>query len=632
MDSLAAECIATQHEYDDEQGQPDFVCWKAHAMLSDPGEPSEFRWVMNEQSILAPHSARAKLERACMEMVADLDKAEAPTEEERDELPLLLPLPPTPPYPYPYPYTYTDPYPYPYPYPYTYPYLYLYTYPYTYPYTCPCQERDEQMLRRGVTLKTLRRIRNGLREERMPTWKVVRDFIRPTTRGSRCRWVDTVHASEVGRATPYPYPFPYPYSYPYPRWGGPVCSSVTGETTVPFIPAPFPAPFPAPSLHHHCSWGAPFEDLVAAVDHALDSDESVYVWLDILAVRQWAGNVADLAFEPVVRGTQALLLVSPHLESVARIDRMDALHCRVPIPEEALKNCAFFRIWCLVELVEALRRGKAVVMLIGRARADGSFEPNRDMGVNLLQMVDIQHATATVPEDLRREMARIKATVGVAAVNSLAKGAIGGSLSGMMHNRQILAAACGAGQGITVALPRHRWDEALACAAMAGFNGPVAELVAAKADVEARSDGCTHLLTAAGGAHYTVVNTLIEAKASLEARESRSDNTALMTAAMGGHATMAHVLMEARADVNARRRDGTTALMVATCGQCSEVIHVLLGAKADPNTGQFPLGGPAAPAFMAAMKTPLGSAAMEANVEITHDPNPNPSSTVFIFQ
>ena len=95
---------------------------------------------------------------------------------------------------------------------------------------------------------------------------------------------------------------------------------------------------------------------------------------------------------------------------------------------------------------------------------------------------------------------------------------------------------------------------------------------------------------------------------------------------------MAHVLMEARADVNARRRDGTTALMVATCGQCSEVIHVLLGAKADPNTGQFPLGGPAAPAFMAAMKTPLGSAAMEANVEITHDPNPNPSSTVFIFQ
>ena len=62
---------------------------------------------------------------------------------------------------------------------------------------------------------------------------------------------------------------------------------------------------------------------MAAVAHALNGDETVPVWVDILAVRQWPGNVADLAFEPVVRETGALILVSQHLESVAEIHWKD---------------------------------------------------------------------------------------------------------------------------------------------------------------------------------------------------------------------------------------------------------------------------------------------------------------------
>ena len=37
------------------------------------------------------------------------------------------------------------------------------------------------------------------------------------------------------------------------------------------------------------TWGAQFGDLVAAVDYALMGDESVFVWVDIFAVRQWPG-------------------------------------------------------------------------------------------------------------------------------------------------------------------------------------------------------------------------------------------------------------------------------------------------------------------------------------------------------
>ena len=64
-----------------------------------------------------------------------------------------------------------------------------------------------------------------------------------------------------------------------------------------------------------------------------------------------------------------------------------------------------------VELAEALRQETAVIMLIGKASSDDEFEPNTGMIANLYMLVDVRHATATVPEDLEREMAKIKAKV-----------------------------------------------------------------------------------------------------------------------------------------------------------------------------------------------------------------------------
>ena len=111
-------------------------------------------------------------------------------------------------------------------------------------------ERDEQMLHRGVTLATLRAVLAQVETPRMPTWQVVRDIVRPATRARRCRYVELL-SDGVGRARVF--------------------------------------------VSH--TWGAPFEDLVAAVAHALNGDETVPVWVDILAVRQWPGNVADLVFD-----------------------------------------------------------------------------------------------------------------------------------------------------------------------------------------------------------------------------------------------------------------------------------------------------------------------------------------------
>ena len=88
---------------------------------------------------------------------------------------------------------------------------------------------------------------------------------------------------------------------------------------------------------------------------------------------------ADLAFEPIVRGTNSLVLVSLHLDSVALMKPAEALSLRAPLPAEVTGMCAFFRAWCLVELAEALRARKPVVMLIGELDPSGAFVLRTEM-------------------------------------------------------------------------------------------------------------------------------------------------------------------------------------------------------------------------------------------------------------
>ena len=124
------------------------------------------------------------------------------------------------------------------------------------------------------------------------------------------------------------------------------------------------------------------------------------------AVRQWAGNVADLDFACAIRKAPVFLLVAMHLPEVEALSQEDAL--KKLVPASAKKKCAFYRIWvrlnfsqirtpalgahlkalrrfgfdhdvvclqCLVELSAALKGSKPVMMLIGAADKNGRFVP-----------------------------------------------------------------------------------------------------------------------------------------------------------------------------------------------------------------------------------------------------------------
>jgi len=62
------------------------------------------------------------------------------------------------------------------------------------------------------------------------------------------------------------------------------------------------------------------------------------------AVRQWAGNVADLDFACAIRAAPAFLLVAMHLPEVEALSVEDAAKKKL-VPASAKKKCAFYRVW-----------------------------------------------------------------------------------------------------------------------------------------------------------------------------------------------------------------------------------------------------------------------------------------------
>ena len=216
------------------------------------------------------------------------------------------------------------------------------------------------------------------------------------------------------------------------------------------------------------TWNAPFADLVAAIRHALGDGE--YVWVDIFAVRQWAGNGADLAFECVIREAPCLLLVGRHVPAVAALSQRDARAKKVPA--EAKAWCAFYRVWCLVELSAALRFRKTVVMLIGDSDGEGGFVPNGEMLDNLAWSIDVRQASASVEADRVRILQTIEDGVGFDALNKQAVGAILGA-SYAMDQRAVLAAALGDAGALGGLQGRRELGEALVASAAGGFAEPL---------------------------------------------------------------------------------------------------------------------------------------------------------------
>lgn len=225
-----------------------------------------------------------------------------------------------------------------------------------------------------------------------------------------------------------------------------------------------------------------------------------------------------------------------------------------------IKMCAFFRIWCIVEMVEALRTNKNVVMMVGAAAPDGSYVFYKDskrpdgkdqmMFYSLSRMLDVSHASATVDADRQRILAQVQQTIGIAQVNSMAKGAVHGAVH-MNGHSEVMEAACGFPQRLRALKDHTRRMECLGQACRAGFHEVARWLVKNGVDVNGRTEGGygTAMHSAAGAGQARAVSMLINLGGNVNAKNVKGGSP-LHEACFHGHLKIVELLVKAKADVN----------------------------------------------------------------------------------
>ncbi|KAK3245715.1 hypothetical protein CYMTET_44735 [Cymbomonas tetramitiformis] len=420
---------------------------------------------------------------------------------------------------------------------------------------------------RGVTIDWLLRWTDAHGCWDWPTWQVVRFIVRPATRSNHCRYVEL---PEIATS-----------------------KGVLG---------------PADTFVSHC-WGAPWGDLVGAVSDAASPQRRV--WVDAFAVRQWPGNAADLDFRGVVRRCSSFVLVCTSLPEVADMLWSDARKKRHEnLPVEVRRKISFFRVWCLVEIQAArLVEHVAIVMkggsMVKETRSDQGrlggrfFKTDARMLSNMKMLVDIEKAEASVPEDLAREMARVRAEPGgVAALNEMIQDAV--ATGATCAKRAVLqSAACGDAHSLQKLLGMDEVQKAemLRACSFTGYLVVVKLLLQAGAPIdEARKEtGGTALMQAAKAGRELVTAHLISAGADVLLRDQRGKSaldwarekshfgiarrlqagvmkatasrmtqaekdTALREAAREGHVEALRILLQSGADVTARDRKERSAL------------------------------------------------------------------------
>ena len=355
------------------------------------------------------------------------------------------------------------------------------------------------------------------------------------------------------------------------------------------------------------TWGARFHDLVAQLSHVFD--DAQFVWIDIFAVCQHPGDaqIADLAeFVPLVKETRGLILCATHLPSLMTMERNDVVAQRSDLlPFEERKKCAFFRVWCLLELAAAAACGASVVMLVGESDG-GAFVPKDEMLDDLYHLINVAHADATVESDkklifetLMPQTMGLDTQASIARVNQLARGAINGAevllteaveVGGYADaaalrtaSRAVMQASIG-NVGPLRALSSSHLAHAITGAAAAGFAGPLRELIDAGAPVEAPDviRGRTPLMLASNGGHEQVVRELLKCRADVNAvvSEGNVGDHALPLAAEGGHPSVITLLIEAGADA---KKHGGQALSLAAVDGHAHAIETLLAAGVSPD-------------------------------------------------
>lgn len=157
-------------------------------------------------------------------------------------------------------------------------------------------------------------------------------------------------------------------------------------------------------------------------------------------------------------------------------------------------------------------------------------------------------------------------------------------------------------------------NEELIKAVSSGDTAKVKALIAAKADVNAKSsDASTPLYIAAGKGHTTIVQALLAAGAQVNAG-GFNGLTPLHSSAGGGHAETVKALVAAGADVNvgATGCGGPTPLLLAAGKGHLEIVRTLIAAGADVNAKSKDFAW----AVAWSGRTPLHDAAENGHTEI----------------
>ena len=141
---------------------------------------------------------------------------------------------------------------------------------------------------------------------------------------------------------------------------------------------------------------------------------------------------------------------------------------------------------------------------------------------------------------------------------------------------------------------KANWDGSAAIlqTSLHGYTEVVAELIAARADVNVRRTdtrimdcGATSVLLAAKRGHSETVKLLLRSRCSANASNTNSESP-LFGAALHNHPETIQVLLEGRADLQQRteNEDMPTALHAASKMDLPEVAQLLLNARADPTS------------------------------------------------
>merc|ERR1712166_545159 len=197
----------------------------------------------------------------------------------------------------------------------------------------------------------------------------------------------------------------------------------------------------------HC-WGSKFGDLIGAACHGARTDR--VVWIDIFAVRQWPGNVADK------RDLNFLNLISKCETLVVSTSPVAGLKTFMTDPQErdaflaslegqvAKKLIPFLRLWCITEIVAAIKLYVPIVVKCGSVlNTNGSWKYDTlcagELMKNIQHMIDVESSECAVQADKDREISFLRSfDGGVNGINTLIAGLLSDASSSQIpHELEI---------------------------------------------------------------------------------------------------------------------------------------------------------------------------------------------------